>query len=524
MLFSTHWVVACALLWIAGSFGVVSFAYLANAPWVFRKKESGRVPLIIKLILLPFLLSAQAYNFWSRKRDTVPSIQKIDEHLFLACRLFPSDIEVLESNNIEAILDATSEFDGLGVLSESYDFDYLNIPILDHRSPTPEDVKRSVKWIHSHIQNSQSVVVHCALGRGRSVFLVAAYLLARYPAKTVREVLVEVNAIRGTARLNKTQIKTLIRLHEDKAFIANPHALLVVNPVSGGGKWQLHQDVIKEQLSRQYELTIVETHPDEELRSNITELITNDTRCIIAGGGDGTLREAAQIAIEKNVDFGIIPLGTTNALAHALYGNLSKIMGVTMACDIITQGTVKKMDVSWCNDEVCLLTIGVGFEAQMIIKADRAKKNESGQMAYLQGMSEAVIENQIQILDLSIDNDKWAETEVSSLVVANAAPFTTILAQGNGEPDPFDGKLDITLFKKLDSPMTLLNALFSPNDDAQAQTSEATADKVLKTCQAEKIQLQSASRFDYVIDGEVRSAQQLDIFIQKQALNVFINA
>jgi diacylglycerol kinase family enzyme len=311
-------------------------------------------------------------------------------------------------------------------------------------------------------------------------------------------------------------------LHEDKAFSVSSHAVLVVNPVSGGGKWDLHRNFIEESLSRQYELTILETHPEANLNAQLANIITQDTQCIIACGGDGTLREVAQTVLTKNIVFGIIPLGTTNALAHALFGNLSKVMGVKLSCDIILQNNVKKLDVAWCNDEMSLLALGVGFEATMIAKADREKKNTSGQLAYLQGLGEAVLENESQVLDFFIDDTEQVETEVSSLMVANAAPFTTVLAQGNGQPDPFDGKLDVTLFGKLDSPLSLFNALISPPNEMQTDIRETETPTPLKKFQIEKLQLRSESKFNYVIDGEVRTTNDLLIKIHKQALKIFV--
>ena len=79
--------------WIGLSLSLVSLAYLFDLPWIFRKKSNGSIPFYIRWIFIPFLLGSQLYNAWARKHDKVPAIQKIEQNLFLACRLFPSDID-----------------------------------------------------------------------------------------------------------------------------------------------------------------------------------------------------------------------------------------------------------------------------------------------------------------------------------------------------------------------------------------------------------------------------------------------
>ena len=79
----------------------------------------------------------------------------------------------------------------------------------------------------------------------------------------------------------------------------------------------------------------------------------------------------------------------------------------------------------------------------MIEKADRESKNKSGQLAYLNGFFEAFGEQKSQLLKVKLDDNEPKEICTNSFIVANAAPFTTLLAQGGGQPDHSDGLLDI---------------------------------------------------------------------------------
>lgn len=224
---------AIVFYWTALSLLLVSTAYIFNTAKIFRKRENGVIPFYIRWAFVPFLFGVQIYNAWSRKRDKVPPIQQINENLFLACRLFPSDIDTLKDNGITAILDVTCEFDGLEWSSTQENINYLNIPVLDHSIPTHSQLNQAINWIHHHVKENHRVVVHCALGRGRSVFVMAAYLLSQNKNADVHEVLAQIKETRETANLNKHQLRHLAKRHKKGELLIKNKAVLIANPVSG---------------------------------------------------------------------------------------------------------------------------------------------------------------------------------------------------------------------------------------------------------------------------------------------------
>jgi diacylglycerol kinase (ATP) len=229
---------ALPFAWLSISLFAVSAAYWRSAPQIFRKKQNGSIPLYIRWIFIPFLLGVQLYNSWARRADKVPAIQKIQDNLFLACRLFPSDMAALQREGVKAILDVTAEFDGLDWSSQAEDLAYFNIPVLDHQSPASEDLLRAVNWIDNQLRAERPVVIHCALGRGRSVFVTAAYLLSKNKDLTVDEALSAIRSIRSTANLNKKQLRALTKIYSLNLLDLAEPAWLIANPVAGGGKWQ----------------------------------------------------------------------------------------------------------------------------------------------------------------------------------------------------------------------------------------------------------------------------------------------
>ena len=506
--------------WTAFSLIAVSSAYLLNYPSLFRKREDGSIPFYIRWVFVPFLLGSWLYNEYARRTDKVPPLQKIEPHLFLACRMSNKHVDLLNENNVDAILDVTAEFDGLDWTAYQEDYKYLNIPVLDHTSPTSEQLVLAINWLNQQVSDNKNVVVHCALGRGRSVLVVAAYLLAKNPNLSVDEALKQINQIRQTARLNKRQLASLQKVRDGGLLSLRKDLTLIVNPVAGGGKWKQYRDEVLSRLNEKFKVTIKETTPEIDGKALAEQAKDEKAEIVIACGGDGTLTEVASALINTDITMGIIPFGTANALSQVLHGYVSKVMPISTACDIIIRGETLKIDTATCNDKVMLLVAAVGFEEQMISAADREEKNVGGQFAYLKGLWNAISNNENMTFDVAKDG-KAAETlETPSFVIANAAPMTTALAQGAEQPDITDGKLDLTWL------------LPQPSSDRQfASLAELVLSPAESKKQSDSIRHERASSitltFDkptaYAVDGEIYEGDKLVIKTVPRSLTVLAN-
>lgn len=512
-----YFTVICA--WLSISLFSVSAAYLGKSPQIFRKKQDGSIPLYARWVFIPFLVGVQLYNAWARKTDKVPAIQEIQSNLFLACRLFPSDMQELEQSGVKAILDVTAEFDGLDWSAQAEDLAYLNIPVLDHQSPSTEDLLKAINWIDNQLRAGRPAVIHCALGRGRSVFVTAAYLLSKNKGMSVDDALRQIKDIRSTANLNKAQFNALSKIHSLKLLDLSEPAWLIANPVAGGGKWQEHKQTIEQQLMPYLQLNIVETTKQISASNLTKQAIEHGASTVIACGGDGTLTEVAGQLVDTDLTLGIIPFGTANALAHVLFGAMSKVNPIDLACQHIIKGTVTCIDTAQCNKQLMLLVTGIGFEQKMIELADREQKNDSGQMAYISGLWQAVNMDETFSLTVQINQQDAENIEVSSLVVANAAPFTTALAQGGGLPDMQDGLLDLTWLPAGQSPGD--NILSLAELTLAGLMPDFEVDGVKHTrVETINITQSSGDKINFVVDGETYSADSLEIKVKPNSLNV----
>lgn len=510
----TVWL-AIPVIWGAASLFAVCAAYLTHYPELFRKRADGHIPWYASWLFIPFLLGTQLYNYYARKTDKVPNIQKIDEQLYLGTRLISRDIENLKNQGIDCILDVTAEFDSLDWTSYRYDVDYLNIPVLDHTSPTSEQLHLALNWIDQHIRDNRKILVHCALGRGRSVLVMAAYLLARNDSLSIIDVMNQIQSVRATARLNKRQLKSLTAVKQRGRLKLNTQLALIANPVAGGGKWKEYKSEILSHLNAQFRVTIYETTPEQDANWQAQQAINAGNQILIACGGDGTVTEVATVVCEHQKILGIIPLGTANALSQIVYGMRSKLAPITRACEVICEQKYTPVDTATCNGKLMLLVAAIGFESQMIEHADRDEKDNGGQMAYLEGLWKAMNTNAPLSLKVKLD-DNTMTLSTPSFVIANAAPLSTALAQGGDMPDMTDGELDITWLTPTEEDMplfTIAELVFSSEESKQSS-------EIIHHRRSKQVNITLPEAQTYVIDGETYTASEITISCQPKNLKM----
>lgn len=90
---------------------------------------------------------------------------------------YPRDYDALLEAGIDAVLNIRAERHDDYELYERHGIDYLQLKVFDILIPPPEIIDEGVAFIHEHVKDDKTVLVHCAKGRGRSVTVLAAYLM-----------------------------------------------------------------------------------------------------------------------------------------------------------------------------------------------------------------------------------------------------------------------------------------------------------------------------------------------------------
>lgn len=88
------------------------------------------------------------------------------------------------------------------------------------------------------------------------------------------------------------------------------------------------------------------------------------------GGGDGTLRSAAELAMKRDIVLGVLPLGTMNLLARDLNIPLEIENAVAALCG----ATVTAIDVGRVNQRLFLNKSALGLYPEMVVDRERRRR------------------------------------------------------------------------------------------------------------------------------------------------------
>lgn len=217
-------------------------------------------------------------------------------------------------------------------------------------------------------------------------------------------------------------------------------ACLIFNPVAGQGDPDVDLAEIESLLRPAIDLEVVVTTADCEPGELAKAAIERGAEAIIASGGDGTLSAVAAALMSTNIPLGIISRGTANAFANAL----DLPTTIPESCEAIVGGFTQTVDMARCNGLPMVLLAGIGFEAETVNLADRNAKNRFGMLAYiLAGLKQIGNLEQFEV-EIELE-DKTIAVSAAAITIANAAPATSILAQGGSEVVFDDGMLDLTI-------------------------------------------------------------------------------
>ncbi|MEW5859923.1 MAG: YegS/Rv2252/BmrU family lipid kinase [Cyanobacteriota bacterium] len=220
----------------------------------------------------------------------------------------------------------------------------------------------------------------------------------------------------------------------------NRSACLIYNPVAGQGDSETDLQRIRELLEPEIDLDIRLTTKEVDADQLARTVVKEGASTLIVSGGDGTLSAAASALVRTCIPLGVIPRGTANAFARALG------IPVTLeaACQTILNGCTRVVDAARCNGKPMMLLAGMGLGAKMVEDAERSAKNRFGTLAYILGGVKQLW--QMEFFEVRIETeDKVVTVKAAAVTVANAAPPTSILAQGPAGVIVDDGMLDITI-------------------------------------------------------------------------------
>jgi YegS/Rv2252/BmrU family lipid kinase len=160
---------------------------------------------------------------------------------------------------------------------------------------------------------------------------------------------------------------------------------------------------------------------------------------VIACGGDGTVRAAAEGVVGTKCALAVVPAGTANLFAGALElpNDPAEIV------KLIDAGERRTIDTGTCNGQTFAVMAGAGFDAAMIDAADNAK-DHLGTIAYVRaGVKEARTRQPFQAR-VTVDDTMFFEGPATCVLVGNVG---TLKGGVQAFPDASvtDGILDVAV-------------------------------------------------------------------------------
>ena len=309
-------------------------------------------------------------------------------------------------------------------------------------------------------------------------------------------------------------------------------AHLIFNPIAGQGNPEMDLAMIRQTLEPYVHLKVIFTKPDvdpsDQAKAAIAAIQTHNSTAhhksdedfIIASGGDGTVSAVANALIGTGIPLGVIPRGTANAFSVAL----GIPTGLKQACENILTGNACVVDAARCNNFPMILLAGIGFEAETVERADRDMKNLLGAFAYFLAGAQQLLDQQLFTVEVEID-DVVSEFQCGAMTIANAAPPTSVLAQGLGEVIPNDGLLDVTIAVSKNESPNLVDRLLVIDTIGKLFTSALVKtpieNEVLVCFRTNKIKVTANPPQKVVVDGEIIGTTPVEIVCIPDGLTIF---
>jgi len=295
----------------------------------------------------------------------------------------------------------------------------------------------------------------------------------------------------------------------------NRKIIYIINPVSGTkSKSDLQKFVEAETKQKGISFWVFPSVADGNysfLHSIIKEERITD---VVIAGGDGTISSVVGCLLKEDVDFGIIPSGSGNGLAHT--AKISK--QPAKALDIILNGKSSAIDGFFVNDRFACMLAGLGFDAKVAHEfADHPKR---GLMTYAQ----LTLKNFFSItpfrFELKFEN-RTLDIDAFFISIANSNQFGnnfTIAPKASLS----DGLLDIVIVTSQNKVSFVLQTLKQMAGWNVLETSSVVTKKSgVIYFQTDKLDIINHSQAPLHIDGDpAETPEKLKVEIKKRCFRL----
>lgn len=182
---------------------------------------------------------------------------------------------------------------------------------------------------------------------------------------------------------------------------------------------------------------VFERHKGQGRRKACRRAVDDGFDLLVAAGGDGTVCKVADVAVERDVPMGILPVGTGNLVAR----ELGLPLELEAAVAVLVDGTERPIDSMDIGERRLVSKVSVGAYAEMAHGVSKNDKQRWGRLAYVGALARE-LGGPTHRVRLSVDGAQ-SEVDALTVLVANCgATGVGTLCWGEGIA-PDDGTLDV---------------------------------------------------------------------------------
>lgn len=226
----------------------------------------------------------------------------------------------------------------------------------------------------------------------------------------------------------------------------------VVNPISGSGQGKARfEDVRKILDGRGADYGFAFTEYAGHAVALAKAALDAGETCVVAVGGDGTLREVAgALADRPGTELGILPFGTGNDFAHGV-GLPDDTDGLV---SILLDAKARAIDAGDVNGEFFMNVAGFGFDVDVVRYTETFKKRLNGMLPYMLGILKSLL--YLSRTEVHVETDAGERFDVTATLfsVCNGSRFAGGIRVAPLS-DPADGLFDVCILKKVTWPVFL---------------------------------------------------------------------
>lgn len=284
--------------------------------------------------------------------------------------------------------------------------------------------------------------------------------------------------------------------------------LVVANPVSGKGHTRMIWPLLQGRLDRLgAEYRVVWTERPGHAVSISGEAANSGFTRILSVGGDGTLREVVQGALNTGIDIGLVPAGSGNDFSRTIGLPTDPVSSL----DIALGRHVSSLNVGELNGWVYINVAGCGFDAAVASLAAGRLRVLGGKLSYLASVFVELAAYTPRLFRISIDGN--VTTLPAYLVAAANGRYCGGGMMIAPDADPTDDLFDICIIRKMPRVRLAMNL-------RKVYSGRHVDDPFVEIRRGSRVAVETDRPVQCQADGEIMTADPVEFRVSKRSIGV----